>query len=84
MFIATRPAPALSVIELAQKLWIVPIPGTTKLHRLEENLGGVDIEFCADELADVTTAASNLQLVGDLLPKAYSLSLGSEVHRPTF
>ena len=34
---------------LAQKPWIVPIPGTTKLHRLEENLGGVEIEFAPDE-----------------------------------
>jgi aryl-alcohol dehydrogenase-like predicted oxidoreductase len=56
---------------LAQKPWIVPIPGTTKLHRLEENIGGVEIEFSSDELADITTAASRLNLVGDRLPKAY-------------
>ena len=54
---------------LAQKPWIVPIPGTTKLHRLEENLGGADVEFTADELHDLTAAASKLQLVGDRLPK---------------
>lgn len=54
---------------LAQKPWIVPIPGTTKLHRLEENLGGADIEFTTDELTDLTTAASQLQLVGDRLPQ---------------
>ena len=56
---------------LAQKPWIVPIPGTTKLHRLEENVGGADIEFSAAELHDLTTAASNLDLMGDRMPKAY-------------
>jgi aryl-alcohol dehydrogenase-like predicted oxidoreductase len=56
---------------LAQKPWIVPIPGTTKLHRLEENLGGADVTFSADELNILTTAASNLQLAGDRLPKDY-------------
>jgi aryl-alcohol dehydrogenase-like predicted oxidoreductase len=56
---------------LAQKPWIVPIPGTTKLHRLEENLGGLEIEFSPDELADITAAASKLHLVGDRLPRAY-------------
>jgi aryl-alcohol dehydrogenase-like predicted oxidoreductase len=48
----------------------VPIPGTTKLHRLEENLGGVDVEFTVEELTDITAAASKLQLVGDRLPQA--------------
>jgi aryl-alcohol dehydrogenase-like predicted oxidoreductase len=56
---------------LAQKPWIVPIPGTTKLHRLEENLASVEIEFSPDELTDLTTAASKLRVVGDRLPKAY-------------
>ena len=55
---------------LAQKPWIVPIPGTTKLHRLEENLGGADVAFSPDELADLTAAASTLQVTGDRLPKA--------------
>jgi aryl-alcohol dehydrogenase-like predicted oxidoreductase len=49
----------------------VPIPGTTKLHRLEENLSGADIEFSAAEVDGVTTAASKLQLVGDRLPKGF-------------
>ena len=53
---------------LAQKPWIVPIPGTTKLHRLEENLGAADVEFTADELDDLTAAASKLPPVGDRLP----------------
>ena len=38
---------------LAQKPWIVPIPGTTKLHRLEENIGAVDVELTADELREI-------------------------------
>lgn len=48
---------------LAQKAWIVPIPGTTKIHRLEENLGGLDVELTADELRrlDETTSKINLQ-----------------------
>jgi aryl-alcohol dehydrogenase-like predicted oxidoreductase len=56
---------------LAQKPWIVPIPGTTKLHRLEENLGGAGVAFSADELDGITAAASKLQLAGDRLPKAF-------------
>ena len=64
---------------LAQKPWIVPIPGTTKLHRLEENLGGAEIKFAADELIDITVAASKLDLVGDRLPKAYLEMTGAEL-----
>ncbi|MEU8934669.1 aldo/keto reductase [Streptomyces sp. NPDC048409] len=55
---------------LAQKPWIVPIPGTTELHRLEENLSGADVTFTANELTDIDAAASKLQLAGDRLPKA--------------
>ena len=73
--VATRKAATPAQIALgwllAQKPWIVPIPGTTQLHRLEENLGGVDVEFSADELADITAAGSKLQLVGDRLPKGF-------------
>jgi len=59
---------------LAQKPWIVPIPGTTRLDRLDENLGGIDVAFTADELADLTAAASRVQLAGERLPAA-SLAL---------
>ncbi|MBR7896920.1 aldo/keto reductase [Burkholderia multivorans] len=59
---------------LAQKPWIVPIPGTTKLDRLDENVGSVEVEFSANELADLTAAASKLQMVGERLPEA-SLAL---------
>jgi aryl-alcohol dehydrogenase-like predicted oxidoreductase len=50
---------------LAQKPWIVPIPGTTKLHRLEENLGGADVQLTADDLRDVESAASRITVRGD-------------------
>ena len=50
---------------LAQKPWIVPIPGTTKLHRLEENLGAVDVTLSADELREIDAAASRITVHGN-------------------
>jgi aryl-alcohol dehydrogenase-like predicted oxidoreductase len=50
---------------LAQKPWFVPIPGTTKLHRLHENLGAAAIEFTADELQEINTASSKIAVQGD-------------------
>jgi aryl-alcohol dehydrogenase-like predicted oxidoreductase len=55
---------------LAQKPWIVPIPGTTKLHRLDENLGAVDLELTAAELSAINAAASKIQVQGERLPEA--------------
>jgi aryl-alcohol dehydrogenase-like predicted oxidoreductase len=55
---------------LAQKPWIVPIPGTTKLHRLEENIGGAAVELNAKDLADISEAASKIHLKGDRLPES--------------
>lgn len=55
---------------LAQKLWIVPIPGTTKLHRLEENLGAVDIELSADDLARIQSLLIGIEIQGERLPEA--------------
>lgn len=55
---------------LAQKPWIVPIPGTTKLHRLDENLGAVDLELNAADLEVISAELSKLQVVGDRLPEA--------------
>jgi len=55
---------------LAQKPWIVPIPGTTKLHRLEENLGAVHVTFTPDELRELDEAASRIPVRGDRLPEA--------------
>jgi aryl-alcohol dehydrogenase-like predicted oxidoreductase len=49
---------------LAQKRWIVPIPGTTKLTRLEENLGAADVELTADDLREMDTAASRIDVQG--------------------
>src|SRR5207253_10857446 len=49
---------------LAQKPWIVPIPGTTKLHRLEENLGAVNVELTAGELREIDEASSQITIQG--------------------
>src|SRR5207244_491223 len=49
---------------LAQKPWIVPIPGTTKLHRLEQNIGAAPIELTADDLSDIDSAASKITVHG--------------------
>ncbi len=49
---------------LAQKPWIVPIPGTTKLHRLEENLGAAAVELTADDLREIESAASQIAVQG--------------------
>lgn len=53
---------------LAQKPWIVPIPGTTKLHRLEENLGGAALELTAEELLEIELALSHIEVQGDRYP----------------
>lgn len=55
---------------LAQKPWIVPIPGTTKLHRLEENLDAVDVRFTAKDLAEIASALSKIKVQGERLPEA--------------
>src|SRR5437867_4090496 len=54
---------------LAQKPWIVPIPGTTKLHRIEENIGAASIELTAEDLREINTAASQLSVTGERLPE---------------
>jgi aryl-alcohol dehydrogenase-like predicted oxidoreductase len=53
---------------LAQKPWIVPIPGTTKLHRLKENLGALDIELTTDDLREIEEAASKITVHGARYP----------------
>jgi aryl-alcohol dehydrogenase-like predicted oxidoreductase len=55
---------------LAQKPWIVPIPGTTKLHRLEENLGAVNVELTENDLQEINAAESKIALKGARLPEA--------------
>jgi aryl-alcohol dehydrogenase-like predicted oxidoreductase len=54
---------------LAQKPWIVPIPGTTKLHRLEENLGSVNIELTKQDLSDIEFAAAAIKIEGTRYPE---------------
>jgi len=71
--IATRknatPAQVALAWLLAQKPWIVPIPGTTKLHRLEENIGSLNIEFRPDELNEIDNASSNIKVEGERYPE---------------
>jgi len=54
---------------LAQKPWIVPIPGTTKLHRLDENIGAVEVELTSDDLRDIKRAAANITVEGARYPE---------------
>ena len=54
---------------LAQKPWIVPIPGTTKLHRLEENIGGTAVKLTADDLRDIDRAAAEISVEGARYPE---------------
>jgi aryl-alcohol dehydrogenase-like predicted oxidoreductase len=54
---------------LAQKAWIVPIPGTTKLDRLEENIGAVSIQLTSEDLRDIDAAASNIRVEGARYPE---------------
>jgi aryl-alcohol dehydrogenase-like predicted oxidoreductase len=54
---------------LAQKPWMVPIPGTTKLHRLDENLGAVSVELTPDDLRNIDAAASNITVQGARYPE---------------
>jgi aryl-alcohol dehydrogenase-like predicted oxidoreductase len=54
---------------LAQKAWIVPIPGTTKLHRLEENIGAVDVELTPDDLREIDSVTSQVTVQGARYPE---------------
>jgi aryl-alcohol dehydrogenase-like predicted oxidoreductase len=54
---------------LARKPWIVPIPGTTKLHRLDENIGAVSVELTSDDLLDIENAASKITVQGARYPE---------------
>jgi aryl-alcohol dehydrogenase-like predicted oxidoreductase len=61
---------------LAQKPWIVPIPGTTKLERLEENIGAVALELSSDELREIDSAASTVHLQGARYPEHLNRLVG--------
>ena len=64
---ATRAQIAIAWL-LAQQPWIVPIPGTTKLHRLEENTGAANLELSAQDLANIESALQQIQIVGERYP----------------
>jgi aryl-alcohol dehydrogenase-like predicted oxidoreductase len=61
---------------LAQKPWIAPIPGTTKLHRLKENIGGASIELTADDLHEIEGALSKITVQGDRYPAHLQARVG--------
>lgn len=61
---------------LAQKSWIVPIPGTTKLHRLEENLGAAFVNLSGDDLRRIADALANVQIEGERYPAALQARVG--------
>ncbi|MEI9927989.1 MAG: aldo/keto reductase [Sphingomonas sp.] len=61
---------------LAQKPWIVPIPGTTKLNRLEENLGAADVALSADDLREIEEAGSRITVQGDRYPEQIEAMTG--------
>ena len=61
---------------LAQKAWIVPIPGTTKLNRLQENIGAVDFELSANDRREIETALSHLTVQGDRYPAQLQAHVG--------
>ena len=54
---------------LTQKPWIVPIPGTTKLHRLDENIGAISVELTTGDLSEIERAASKIDVQGDRYPE---------------
>jgi aryl-alcohol dehydrogenase-like predicted oxidoreductase len=72
---ATRAQIALAWL-LAQKPWIVPIPGTTKLHRLEENLGAATVELSAEDLQQINSAFANIEIQGARYPEAMQKMVG--------
>lgn len=61
---------------LAQRSWIVPIPGTTKLHRLEENIGAADVQLTQSELRDIEAAVSQIKVRGDRYPASLQSRVG--------
>jgi diketogulonate reductase-like aldo/keto reductase len=61
---------------LAQRPWIVPIPGTRKVERLMENLGAADVDLTAGELSDLNTALADIKISGDRYPEGYAERAG--------
>ncbi|WP_438852159.1 aldo/keto reductase [Brevundimonas nasdae] len=73
---AATPAQIALAWLMAQRPWIVPIPGTTKLHRLEENLGAAEVELTADDLTTIDAAAAAIPIQGERLPEAVLAQTG--------
>ncbi len=61
---------------LAQKPWIVPIPGTTKLHRLEENIGAAALELTTEDLASIEAALAKIRVQGEGYPQHLQQHVG--------
>jgi aryl-alcohol dehydrogenase-like predicted oxidoreductase len=61
---------------LAQKPWIVPIPGTTKLNRLDENIGALSVELTSNDLRDINEAASKITVQGNRYPERLEAMTG--------
>ncbi|HXR80182.1 MAG TPA: aldo/keto reductase [Saprospiraceae bacterium] len=61
---------------LARKPWIVPIPGTTKLHRLEENIGAIAVQFTEDELGEIEASSSKIKVQGERYPEQLEKTTG--------
>lgn len=61
---------------LAQKSWIVPIPGTTKQHRLTENIGAASVQFTNEELQEMEAASAQIKVLGERYPEALEKSTG--------
>lgn len=61
---------------LAQKPWIAPIPGTTKIHRLEENVGGATLDLSVDDLAKIQNALQTIEIVGERYPQHLQARVG--------
>ncbi len=55
---------------LAQKPWIVPIPGTTKIHRLEENIGSASLQLTREDIDEINSAALKIPIQGERLPES--------------
>ncbi len=70
------PAPIALAWLLAQKPWIVPIPGTTNVHRLDENIGAVDVDLTPDDLREIETASSGIKVQGERYPEKLEAMTG--------
>ncbi len=75
---ATAAQVALAWI-LARRSWIVPIPGTTKLHRAEENLAAVEITFSAQELAEIDAVFAGIEVHGERYTASWGARVGQRV-----